>query len=293
MKPTIPRLLLAAALLLTTAGCSRIAIVYNTSGFFIEQYAQDYLGLDGDQLAAWRPALSDALARHRREELPYLAAFFDDLHRGATEGFDAAEVRCLLDQLEGLYRRHFRIAAGLSAPLLAALDRDQIRDLERRFREENEDAPEEDAASIARRDRKRAERYAESAEWWVGPLTETQRTIIAEVTAAMPDTAADWVAYRAARQRGLVRLLEAGADEARIRRYLDDWLVEHRDLPPSLERARLEIRRRIVELFLHMDASFSPEQRAHFAGRLADLRDDFLNLQRTPHSKRIPCASSD
>ncbi|MEA3276510.1 MAG: DUF6279 family lipoprotein [Pseudomonadota bacterium] len=276
--------------LLFLPGCSRVSIFYNTADFFIEQYAEDYLGLQSAQIASWRPTLDDGLARHRREELPYLAAFFDNLHRDAQQGFDEESVRCLLDEFEDLYRRHFRIVVDVASPLLAGLTPEQVGALDRKFQEDNEDEPDEDDASVERRDRKRAERYTESAEWWIGPLTVPQAAIIRDVTAAMPDTAAGWVAYRSAKQDMLVLLLEQRADEARIHRFLTDWLVEHNDLPPRLREARVEIRRRVVELFVRMGASFTPKQRARFAARLAGLRDDFMALQHKPRMAAMKCS---
>lgn len=276
---------------LIAAGCSRVYLAYNTADFFIERYADDWLSLDGAQMASWRPALAEALARHREDELPYLAAFFGALHEGVEEGLDARRVECLLDAFEDIYRRHFRIAAGLAAPLLADLDAEQLRGLKRKFEEDREEA-EATPAAVAKRARKRAERYGESTEWWIGPLREDQRVILRDVTAAMPDTRVAWNAYRASKQDGLLALLRRGADEAAIRRYLVHWLVEYRDLPPELRQARVAIRRQIIELFVRMDASFTPAQRQHFTDRLATLRDDFLNLQQRPRRADIGCPAS-
>jgi len=288
------RILLSILISLTVvavAGCSRVGIFYNTADFFIEQYADDYLSLDSDQTASWRPALRDALAQHRQEELPFLAAFFDDFYRSTREGFDASEVECLIGSFEDVYRRHLRLAIGVAAPLLSSVTPEQIRALEARFAKDNEEDRAEDAKA-ERRKRKRAERWAESAEWWVGPLSETQQRIVREVTAAMPDTAADWVAYRSAKQAGLIRLLGAKAGTAKIHRYLEDWLVHYRDLPPKLREARTEIRRQVVQLFVRLDGSFSAEQRAHFEDRLAGLRDDFMDLQKRPRMAAIKCAAA-
>ena len=174
-------------------------------------------------------------------------------------------------------------------PLLAELTPAQIEGLERKFQEEEAAEAKEDRDSVRHRERKRAKRYANSAEWWIGPLTKPQRTIVADVTAAMPDTARAWETYRESRRAALIRLLREHPSEAQIRRFLTDWLVEYRGLPPELQQARLEMRRRIVDLFVRMDASFSPEQRGHFAGRLRDLRDDFMSLQPHPHMAPTAC----
>jgi len=280
-------------LLLATAGCSRVSIAYNSADFLIEQYARDYLALEDPQVASWRPGLEDALTHHRQDDLPYLARFFEDAHEGAVKGFDTQRMRCLIHQFEDLYRRHMRVAVDLAAPLLAELGPEQIRALQDKFREEEaEDEVDMDPTRAARQARRRAERYVESIAWWVGPLTKEQKHIVREQTAAMPDTAADWIAYRSTKRKALIEMLQRRAAEEEIQRFLDTWLVEHRELPPPLRRAREQIGDRISELFIRMDGTLSAEQRAHFAGRLADLRDDFMSLQRRPRMASADCTGA-
>ena len=121
--------------------------------------------------------------------------------------------------------------AALAAPLLAELTPAQIEGLERKFQEEEAAEAKEDRDSVRHRERKRAKRYANSAEWWIGPSTKPQRTIVADVTAAMPDTARAWETYRESRRAALIRLLREHPSEAQIRRFLTNWLVEYRGLP--------------------------------------------------------------
>lgn len=277
---------------LTLVGCSRVRIAYNTADFFIERYADDYLALDSGQLADWRPSLERALANHRSEELPYLALFFDTAATGAARGYDETTVHCMLDQFEAIYRRHFEIASALAAELLVDLDKRQIDALERKFAEKKDDLPDNDEASIARRDRKRAERYAESAEWWIGSVNDAQMQILREVAAAMPDTAPVLERYRAKKQQELIRLLRNGADQARIQRFLSDWLVDYKDIPRELESAAEALRDGFVTLFLRVDATLTDEQRAHLNKRLAALRDDFVRLQPRPRRVQAVCTDA-
>jgi hypothetical protein len=114
-------LLVLLFLLLSPAACSRVSLGYNNAEFFIERYADSYLSLDSAQMAAWQPAVKEVLAHHRREELPYLAAFFDAAYQNTKSHFDAPAVECLLDAFEEIYRRHFRIIAALAAPFARIL----------------------------------------------------------------------------------------------------------------------------------------------------------------------------
>jgi hypothetical protein len=279
-----------AILLLLAAGCSRVTLGYNTADFFIERYADSYLSLSSDQMSAWEPKLEAGLARHRRDELPYIAAFFDLGYKGAQRGFDKATVDCLLDEFEEVYRRNARLAAAVAAPLLAGLSQQQVRRLDEKFRKDAADDAKDDREGEARRVRKRAEHYTKSVEWWIGALSKPQRQIIRQVTASMPDAGPAWNAYNDGKRNALIHLLEEGADETRIRRFLTDWLADFRDLPPDLQKARIGMRASLAALFLRLDPTFTPKQRSRFAHRLRDLRDDFLSLQKHPRMAGGRCA---
>lgn len=280
--------LVAAALLL--AGCSRVELAYNSAEPLLRLYADDYLGLDADQLERWEPRLEAALARHRTDELPYLAAFFGAMLEASRTGFDPQNTSCLVASFKDLYRRQARIAAGVVAPLLSGLNTRQINALEERFRVEYED----DRIDPARRDiqreqRKRADRYRKSIEDWTGSLGASQRALVADVTARMPDTAESVLAYRTRKRAELIALLRAGAGEARIRAFLESWLVDYQDLPPDLERAGEAIGERIAELLVRLGGSLDERQRARLERRLRQLRDDLMDLQDEPRVAPLNC----
>ena len=284
------RLLLSIGVaLLLLSGCSSMRLAYNTADFFIGRYADDYLGLDGSQMERWSPTLDAALARHREQELPYLAAFFNSAQNEARKGFTEAGVGCLLDQFEVIYRRHFTLAAETAAPLLAGLDQRQIDALEQSFRKEaREDAPDNSPTSAAQRQRKRAKRYEDNMQWWIGDLSEAQRVIVREVTTAMPKTDT-WYAYRDAKREELIRLLRSGASVQRIERFLTDWVVDYRDMPASLRLAQAELRKGFTDLLVRLDASLTKEQRRHFIERLVRLRSDFMALQHNERMAPVGC----
>ena len=275
--------------LLLLSGCSSMRLAYNTADFFIGRYADDYLDLDGRQIETWAPTLEAVLTKHREQELPYLASFFDSAQNEARKGFTETGVTCLLDQFEQIYRRHFTLAAEAAAPLLAGLNKRQIDALERTFREEaKEDADNSGPAYVAKRERKRAKRYEKNMRWWIGDLTDAQRATVLEVTAGMPENA-DWYAYRDAKRQELIALLRNGTSTQSIERFMTDWLVDYRDLPASLQRAHTELRQGLTALLVRLDATLEADQRRKLIERLVRLRGDFMALQRGTHMAPIGC----
>ncbi|WP_346014532.1 DUF6279 family lipoprotein [Thiocystis violacea] len=285
------RVLLACALCLASLiGCSRITIAYNTADFFAKQYAVDYLNLATDQVSRWEPRLERELARHRSDELPHLAAFFDQTLKASQSGFDRDNMTCLTHAFRDLYKRHARLAIALAAPLLADLTASQVGALERRFREEaTEDREDLAKRSLAWEKMKRTRRYVESIEAWTGPLRDDQKAIVADVTGRIPDAEAAVVDYRARQRQALISRLRSGAKEPEIAAFMTAWLVDFRDLPPPLERAGDAIEARIQELFIRMGASFDDGQRRHLEKRLRQLRDDLMQLQKHPRMAPMPC----
>lgn len=290
-KPCRPLfMLLMLALLTATAGCSRMQLAYNAADLLILREATDYLELERAQKANWTPTLDAALDRHREQELPYIATFFDSALAGAEAGFTPAGMDCLLDQFETLYQRNFRLAGAAAAPLLAALTPAQVEALGRTFRKDAlEDAPEPGPEAAAARAAKRAKRYAENMEWWFGSLDARQRGIIRAVTRRMPDTGPAWYQYRDAKREQLLGLLREGAGAARIEAFLTAWVVDYQDMPADLRAARADLRRAFSDLLIELQPTLSPAQRERFINRLRTLRDDFLALQRTPRQAPAGC----
>ncbi len=281
-------LLTGAALVLLIGGCSGMQLAYNTADFLIEHYADDYLRLDEAQMQRWSPTLDAALAMHRREELPYVAAFFDSARNDAREGFTQADVACLLDQFEVIYRRHFTLAAATAAPLLADLDKAQIDQLEVRFRKEAREDAEDAALPNGVRTDKRAKRYVKSLDWWIGDLGEAQRRIVRDVVAELPDSAG-WYRYRDRKRRELIDLLRRDAPSARVERFLRDWLVDYSDLPAPVSRGRRQLRLAMTDLLTRLDDALGDAQRRQLIDRLTRLRRDFMRLQHNPRMAPVAC----
>lgn len=278
------------AAVLTIAGCSRIGIAYNTGDFLVKGYAKDYLGLTGAQLGRWDPDLKDALARHRVEELPYLAAFFDRVLTASETGFNETNMACLTDEFLDLYRRQARFAVALAAPLLVELTPAQRQQLESRFQAEAaEDRTELAEHSSEYQRLKRARRYVKSIEDWTGSLDTAQQLIVGDVTARMPARQSNLIDYRTHKRDQLIELLKSGANQQAVEGFMTAWLVNFSDLPPEIDHAGTEMKARIIELFVRLGPSLNAEQRAHLQKRLRSIRDDLLNLQKEPRLAPLTC----
>lgn len=290
MKRSGPSLLACLLISIAAAGCSRIELAYNQADFLLTRYADEYLGLTKGQLAAWEPRLGQVLAAHRREELPYLAAFAARMQMAARSGFPASESVCLVGNLRDLYRRHARLAIDLAAPLLAGLGPDQIQALDERFaRDERRDRSEQDSRGTERERRKRARRWVKSIEDWTGELREDQHVLVAETTGRFPDSARSWLSYRAAKRTELLGRLRSAASQSELHGFLTAWLVDYRDLPPDLERAGAAFGEAVAGLLTELGGTLDRAQSERLDQRLSDLRDDLIRLQESPRLAPLGC----
>ncbi len=284
---------LAAILLvivLTLTGCSTVTIAYNRADFFVKAYAKDYLDLEPVQVAGWEPLLKAELERHRAEELPFLAAYADQVLRASRLGFDERNITCLIELSHDIYQRQARIAVTLATPLLAGLSSSQIKSLNQRFKEEAEEDLAELAEGGGRTEReRRTRRFVESIEDWTGPLNSGQLALVAEAMGRMPETRRLYLDYRGGKRNDLIALLAGKAGESRINEFLTAWLVEWRDMPPRLEQARVAMNALIAELFTRLAASLDKSQHDRLDNRVRDLRDDFMKLQRQPRMAPLSC----
>jgi hypothetical protein len=272
---------------LFTTGCSRVQIAYGTADFAMELYASRYLGLNDRQVATWRPFLRAALDRHRDEELPAISTLLALAASDIRDGLTTAKVSGWMEQIEPIYRRHARLFATAAAPLLVTLSETQIDSLENKFHEQaREDATDNSPERLAKRQRKRTERYIENIEWATGELTEPQRELVRKEIALLPDTATSWYAYRDQQREALIALLRRGADTEQVRDFLNRWLADFDDLPVDLTQARDQLRAGLIQLIVKIDATLSETQRDHFEQRLKILGEDFQSLHESAQKPR-------
>lgn len=278
------------AVILTLTGCSTITFAYNRADLLIKAYAKDYLDLEPFQVEAWEPLLTAELASHRAEELPFLAAYVDRVLRANQQGLDEHNMTCLIEASQDIYRRQALVVVTLASPLLAGLRPSQIKSLNQRFQEEAREDLTELAKDGGRTEReRRIRRFLEAVEDWTGPLNSAQQDLVAEAVARMPETRRLFLDYRGGKRNALITLLEAKGEEAEIKNFLTNWLVDWADMPPKLEQARGPWNAQISELFIRLASSLDRSQHERLDKRLRNLRDDLLKLQKQPRMASLSC----
>ena len=272
--------LLAAAL----SGCSLLQLGYGQLDTILFRWLDRYVGFDDAQSLRARTALDEALAWHRRTQLP---DYVQLLGRAETEVVAdstpermcawANEIRGRLDPiLQQLAPAITDVALTLTPAQLAAI--------EKRFAETNDEFRDDHLQrNPQRRQRATVKRETERAEMLYGRLDEAQRALVVESVRSSPYSAEVLDAERRSRQRDTLALLRrlretgAGRDDAlvQVRAYLRT--VDHS--PREAYRAYTE---RVVAhncaLASALHNSASAAQRREAALRLAAYRSDLRAL---------------
>jgi len=272
--------LLAAAL----SGCSLLQLGYGQLDTILFRWLDRYVGFDDAQSLRARTALDEALAWHRRTQLP---DYVQLLGRAETEVVAdstpermcawANEIRGRLDPiLQQLAPAITDVALTLTPAQLAAI--------EKRFAETNDEFRDDHLQrNPQRRQRATVKREIERAEMLYGRLDEAQRTLVVESVRSSPYSAEVVDGERRMRQRDMLALLRRlresrpSRDDAlvQVRAYLR--IVDHS--PREAYRAYVE---RVVghncELASALHNSASAAQRREAAKRLAGYRGDLRAL---------------
>jgi hypothetical protein len=275
---------LATALVLATTGCSLIKLGYGQASGLAYRWLDRYVDFDNEQSLKVRRALDDALAWHRRTQLP---DYVQLLARAETEvGADTTPER--MCAWAGELRSRIEPVLQQLAPTIADVARTlspaQLANIEKRFAETNEEYRDDHLQRNPERRRKaEVRREVERAEMLYGRLDAAQRDLVAYSVTTSPYDAEVAYAERRERQQDVLslvrRLREAngGADDAvaQVRAYLG-----------GIDRSPRESYRRYAErvaahrcaLASELHNSASVAQRSEAAKKLAGYRADAREL---------------
>ena len=275
---------LATALVLAMTGCSLVKLGYSQASSLAYRWIDRYVDFDNEQSLKVRPALDDALAWHRRTQLP---DYVQLLARAEAEvGADVSPER--MCAWAGELRSRIEPVLQQLAPTIADVARTltpaQVANIEKRFAETNEEYRDDHVqANPQRRHKAEVKREVERAEMFYGRLDAAQRNLVAASVTTSPYDAEVAYAERKERQQdvlSLVRRLREGNGGR------DDAIAQVRAYVSGIDRSPRESYRRYSErviahrcaLASQLHNSASAAQRSEAAKTLAGYRADARDL---------------
>lgn len=287
---------LCAATLL--ASCSTVRLGYEQLPTLAYWWLDRHLDFDSAQSPQVREALAEWQARHRREELPRLAALLQEAQTLAA-GDITAEQACRFGEA---VRTRLRAAATLAeapaARIALSLGPAQTEALARKQADSNDDFRSDWLArSPAQQQTRRYDEQRKRYEDFYGRLTEAQRTQLRQGIAASRFDAALIDAERRRRQAELLGLLrgwqQTPVSEAAARTALAAQLDRIQLPPPGPWRTQQQaLWDEGCADFAALHASTTPEQRARAVQRLRDYGRDIQALRNASAPATTPAQAS-
>jgi hypothetical protein len=286
-RPLVRRSIIAAltmALVLVLQGCSLVKLGYGQASPLAFRWLDRYADFDDAQSLKVRTALDDALAWHRRTQLP---DYVQLLARAEAEvaGDATPERMCAwAGEIRSRMEPMLQYLAPTIADVVVTLSPTQLASIEKRIAETNEQYRDEHLQrNPQRRLKAETKREVERAEMLYGDLDPAQRELIASSVSASPYNAEIAYGERRDRQEDLLALARR-LREANTSR--DDAIGQVRAYLGSFDRSPREAYRRYAEKVsayrcalasaLHNGASAA--QRREAAKRLAGYRNDLRSL---------------
>jgi len=281
---------LSLVLLLVLAGCSIVRLGYSQATPLIYRWLDSYVDFDDSQANRVRAALDDALAWHRRSQLP---DYVELLVRAEAEvvGDATPERMCAWGrELRGRIDPVLQYLAPTIAEVATTLTPTQIAHIEKRYADSNAEWRDDHwQRDPKKRQRDAVRREVERAENLYGRLDPPQRELVARAVAASPFDPELALAERQRRQHevvALARQLQGGS----VGR--DDALAQVRGYLNRLEHPPRESPRGYAERLLAHNCSFASElhnatsaaQRRAATQKLKGYESDLRALMAEPAS---------
>jgi len=273
-------LLLSACATITKLAYSNAATAYQNLAPMATWMVDDYVDLQGTQKDWLRQRMARVMAWHRANELPQYRRFLEHALAESEEPFTVQEIAEAYGDLREHYHRMVEHLLPDVADFFLQLDFDQVQQMEKKFADDNKKFVRESTTGT-RSDRleKRAERFNQHREAWVGGLSAAQKTLVLQRLELIPDFVEERLADRKYRQGETLALIRAHPPKdkmiAGLRRLLIDTESWRR---PEFQQRMKERDQRTFELIAAFSKTLTPAQRGHLQARIRRYLQDITSL---------------
>lgn len=277
LKPSPFKYFVVVCLALLLGACSAVRVVYNQADTVASWMASDYFDFDPTQKQDFNARLNPLLKWHRQDQLPEYTKFLAEIKRRAEKLSSVDDARWLAEGIKVRYRQLTRKTAPEAAEVLATLNADNLRALEKAFDKDNDKFTRALKLNGKPDERRRArlERNVKRIRDWTGPLTNEQLARVTALSDALPDSDLLRLQDRKRRQKDFLALLANRQNKVELTRALERFLADwETGRPPELQQGLNAAFDKRVALYLEVDRMMNAEQRAHMAKALQGYIDD-------------------
>ena len=272
-------ILLAAAAILAAA-CSVSRLAYLNAPPLALWYVGGYFEMTDAQKGFFKDRLARAMAWHRSKELPEYRLAIESLVDKSEGTIPVADVRDTYVKARNFYHRALEHLLPDVADFALQLDDEQLRQVEKKFEDDNRKFVKESVKGSPDERRARvSKKYIDQFEEFTGHLSTEQREIIVRAVARMPEVTDERLGDRRYRQLEVLNLVRSKASRekmvAELKRLFIDTETWRR---PEYVKKMRERDERVFEAVSELSTTLTAEQRASVQRRMRGYVKDISSI---------------
>ncbi|WP_163133208.1 DUF6279 family lipoprotein [Agarivorans sp. Alg241-V36] len=270
-KPYRWILILILSGLLSACG---MRFVYNNLNWLAYWYIDDYIEMNSEQKAVFKPMLKSWLTWHRHEQLPVYLAQLQLFHAQINGGISQQQ---LLEQVAA-WQEHYRVLAGHVyldvAQLAQTASSQQLSDFMAKLAEQREDSDRQQSHYDYR-----IEHISNSVERWLGDVSPQQQQVIEQLANQLIDTRADWHNVQSRWQQYLAYSLSGQSKSENFEQEFYVLMVNSESLwPPGLAERFYRNRQLWAQGMSEVLALANKQQKRHILAKIDAYIEDLQSL---------------
>lgn len=280
------RLMLVFGVVLPLVACTSVRFGYNHADTLLMFRLDQFLDLEKPQKDLAKDRIAALLAWHRSTQLHAYSALLEDIRAKANGRITPSEVADFQQRIQHRLETLGERAAPEIARLALTLKPAQIARVRRELSDDNakfrkkfgylNNGADNDPGD-------RAKQFIKRAEFWLGKLTDGQKSLIRHAIAVRNKGNYNWADEREARQREFLIMLsniqERKPDERVATKWVRAYFAELAEQPDPQRRSFIQdLRRSNAELIAKLIVSATPEQRAALDEKLRGYAADLAAL---------------
>lgn len=277
--------LMLALLLVIVTGCSGLRLAYNNGDTVLYWWLNAYVDLDRDQKDWVRDDINKLFDWHRKTQLK---DYVEILRTGQKQlQGNVTQADLIADYTEVKQRTQTLLlkAAPELADLARSLKPEQIAQLEKKFKSNNDDYRKKYlSGDQENRQKLRYKKAMEQFELWFGSFSSEQEAVLRKASDARPLDSEIWLDERMRRQRNVLSLVNKVQQE-KLGKEATVTLINGL-IKDSFERLEHSERQAFFDAYENSTAQFvltviklaTPAQKAHAIKRMQGWIDDFNSL---------------
>ena len=276
-------------MLVVVAGCSSLRLAYNNGDTVLYWWLNAYVDLDRDQKGWVREDIDKLFDWHRKTQLKDYVEILRKGQKQVQGNPTQADLLADYSEIKSRTQSLLLKAAPDLADLARSLKPEQIAQMEKKFRSNNDDYRKKFlTGDQEKRQQLRYKKSMEQFELWFGSFSGEQEALIRKASDARPLDNEIWLDERMRRQRNVLTLVQKVQNE-KLGKEATVALINTL-IKDSFERLEHSDRKAFFDAFENSTAQMiltvikiaTPAQKAHAVKRMQGWIDDFNSLAAQP-----------